>query len=137
MPTTAVNVLNSNDFPLEDAYDGVFYTFAPGKAVTIPVEAAKHIFGWDERAPHSISFPHVEQRWGWNTKETRPHAKEWFKNFIVRPVETITVEIVSMPSPEHRPTSSSPERKRELARQRVARHRARKKVRCASVEGVM
>jgi hypothetical protein len=30
-------------------YDGNLYTFAPGKALTIPVEAAKHIFGWDER----------------------------------------------------------------------------------------
>jgi hypothetical protein len=32
-----------------EGYDGNLYTFAPGKALTIPVEAAKHIFGWDER----------------------------------------------------------------------------------------
>jgi hypothetical protein len=56
MPLAAVNVLNSNNFLLEDLYDGVLYTFAPGTALTIPVEAAKHIFGWDERAPGSISF---------------------------------------------------------------------------------
>jgi hypothetical protein len=62
MPRTVVNVLNSNDFPLEDRYDGVLYTFAPGRALTIPAEAAKHIFGWDERAPGNISFRHVERR---------------------------------------------------------------------------
>jgi hypothetical protein len=32
MSLTSVNVLNSNDFPLEDAYDGVRYTFPPGNA---------------------------------------------------------------------------------------------------------
>jgi hypothetical protein len=32
-----------------EGYDGNLYTFAPGKALTIPVEAAKHIFSWDER----------------------------------------------------------------------------------------
>jgi hypothetical protein len=93
------------------------------------------IFGWDERAPGSISFQHVEQRWGWNTKETAPHAKEWCKNIIVRPVYLETVEIVSMPPPEHKPRSSSPERKRELARLRVARFRARQKVLRAAAEG--
>ena len=36
-----VNVLNSNDFPLEDAYDGTRYTFAPGRAITIRVGAAQ------------------------------------------------------------------------------------------------
>jgi hypothetical protein len=56
MPITAVNVLNNNDFPLVDGFDGVFYRFEPGRAITIPVEAAKHILGWDERAPGSISF---------------------------------------------------------------------------------
>jgi hypothetical protein len=74
------------------------------------------IFGWDERAPGSISFQHVEQRWGWNTNLE-------------------TVEIVSMPPPEHKPRSSSPERKRELARLRVARFRARQKVLRAAAEG--
>jgi hypothetical protein len=44
MPRTVVNVLNSNDFPLEDRFNGVLYIFAPGRALTIPAEAAKHIF---------------------------------------------------------------------------------------------
>lgn len=55
-------------------------------ALTIPVDAAKHIFVWDERALGSISFLHVEPRWGWNTKAAVPHAKDWFKKIIVRPV---------------------------------------------------
>jgi hypothetical protein len=31
MPRTAVNVLNNNDFTIEDDFNGVFYTFAPGR----------------------------------------------------------------------------------------------------------
>jgi hypothetical protein len=68
-------------------------------------------------------------------RELRQNARRWAKNIIVRPVETQTVEIISMPPPEHKPTSSSPERKRELGRQRVARFRARQKVRRATAEG--
>ena len=29
-PRTAVNVLNNNDFTIEDGFNEVFYTFAPG-----------------------------------------------------------------------------------------------------------
>ena len=47
MPVTAVNVLNNNSFPLDDRYGGVLYRFEPGRAITIPVEAAKHILGTD------------------------------------------------------------------------------------------
>jgi hypothetical protein len=50
-------------------------------------------------------------------------ARQWFKSFIVLPVETQTVEIVSMPPPEHRPLSSSPERKRELGPKRASTRR--------------
>jgi hypothetical protein len=118
MPRTAVNVLNSNDFTIEDRYDGVLYTFAPGTALTIPVEAAKHILGFNEET-RQADFLHVQRRWGWNVKDakndTLSHAKEWFKNIIVRPVYFETVEIVSMS--ERKPRSSSPERKRELTRQ--------------------
>jgi hypothetical protein len=32
MSLTAINILNSNDVLLEDAYDGVRYTFPPGNA---------------------------------------------------------------------------------------------------------
>jgi hypothetical protein len=44
----AGSVLNNDNFPLEEGYDGNLYTFAPGKALTIPV------FGWDERAPGNM-----------------------------------------------------------------------------------
>jgi hypothetical protein len=127
MPVTIVSVLNRNDFPIEDGYDGVSYTFAPGKAITIPAVAARHIFGWDERAPYSISFEHCEQRFGWLVLELRKNARQWFKNIRARPLMLKTFEIVEM---------SPAERKRELARRRVARWRARKKVRAAAAEGV-
>ena len=114
----AGSVLNNNNFPLEEGYDDNLFTFAPAKALTIPVEAAKHILGFNEET-RQADFLHVQRRWGWNVKDakndTLSHAKEWFKNIIVRPVYFETVEIVSMS--ERKPRSSSPERKRELTRQ--------------------
>jgi hypothetical protein len=158
MQITAVNVLNSNDFPLEDGFDGIRYTFEPGRAITIPAAAAKHIFGWDEQAPQSIYFPYVAARWGWDRKDIWPRAEKWLRNFALRPIrydtilieavtpafeaaapasmpppdETVTVEIVPKPSPERPPKLGSLERRRELTRRRVARFRARKKVRGAA-----
>jgi len=43
-----VYVTNRRDEVFEDGYSGVRYTFVPGKATEIPVEAARHIFGYGE-----------------------------------------------------------------------------------------
>jgi hypothetical protein len=41
-------VTNNSDVKLKDGYAGIFYEFKPGTTVEIPVETAKHIFGYEE-----------------------------------------------------------------------------------------
>jgi hypothetical protein len=43
-----IKVINNNAQPLRGRYDGKDYLFAPGKAVTLDLEAATHIFGLGE-----------------------------------------------------------------------------------------
>jgi hypothetical protein len=62
-----VRVLNKNDFPITDMYDGVPYTFEPGKTLSIPPEAAQHFFAWP--ADSTLSRMWIAKRLGWNTGE--------------------------------------------------------------------
>jgi hypothetical protein len=41
-------VLNTSDAPLKASYDGVSYEFPVGRHVAVPIEAAKHIFGYPD-----------------------------------------------------------------------------------------
>jgi hypothetical protein len=41
-------VTNNTDLELVDGYNGVTYDFKKGVAVEIPMEVAKHIFGFEE-----------------------------------------------------------------------------------------
>ena len=45
-----VQVINRNEFTIADMFDGIPFTFAPNKALTIPPDAANHIFGWSPEA---------------------------------------------------------------------------------------
>jgi len=47
-------VTNHTDKPHKDGYAGVFYVFEPAKTIEIPVEAARHIFGYgvDNKEPY-------------------------------------------------------------------------------------
>jgi len=42
-------VTNNGDFDFEDGYAGSRYTFSCKSTVEIPIEAAKHIFGYGEQ----------------------------------------------------------------------------------------
>ena len=77
--TSHVRVLNENAFPITDRFDGVPFTFAPEKAVNVPLEIAAHFFGWRVDGDGSVNaevgpdsamhadLAHVCRRWGWNT----------------------------------------------------------------------
>jgi len=41
-------VTNHSDKLYKDGYGGVFYEFVPSKTVEVPVEVARHIFGYGE-----------------------------------------------------------------------------------------
>jgi hypothetical protein len=47
-------VTNHTDKTHKDGYGGVFYVFEPNKTVEIPVEVARHIFGYevDNKEPY-------------------------------------------------------------------------------------
>lgn len=79
MNPTHVRVLNRNDFVITDRYDGVPYSFAPGKETKLAMDAAAHIFGWPVNPDESVrlvvgdggavqpDLAHVCRRWGWNS----------------------------------------------------------------------
>jgi hypothetical protein len=88
-----VRVTNHNTFeePITDAHDGVAYTFAQGRPVSIPLTAAEHIFGFKDGA---ADFIHVQRRFGWNVKgQTLEHAREWFNNLMVERIVLRQFEI--------------------------------------------
>ena len=96
MESLAVRVTDQNywpnDEPIRDCFNGVEYTFSHGKPIVIPLEAAKHIFGFDERTKKA-NYNYVIQRWGWNRRDTAANAKEWFGNFLIEPVMLTQMEI--------------------------------------------
>lgn len=73
-----VRVTNKNPESYSDSCNGIHYTFTGGsKTVSIPLEAAQHIFGYDvKRSDEKAMFDHVCKRWGWNTPD---NVKEGFK----------------------------------------------------------
>lgn len=72
-----VRVINRNTFAISDMFDGTEYFFEPNAPVSIPIDAAHHIFGWypkwtdddgHEHAPQPEEMRrHVQKRFGWNT----------------------------------------------------------------------
>jgi len=45
---TSIFVTNNSDRKLKDGFAGVQYSFMPGETVEIPVEVAKHVFGYGD-----------------------------------------------------------------------------------------
>ena len=64
-----VRVTNGLDVPLEDRFDGVPVTIAPGKHQDFPPEMAVHCFGWSPDAGRAEMLRHTAKRHGWNTPE--------------------------------------------------------------------
>jgi hypothetical protein len=90
-----IKVINSNDFDITDRYDNVEFLFAPHQPVTIPAEAANHIFGWREGIDRAAMFLHFQKRCGWNTKEFTDggKAKKYWEKIDIVPVVFRLVEV--------------------------------------------
>lgn len=78
MNPTHIRVFNSNDFVIDDRYDGVLYEFKSDDkdGRLVPVTAAALFFGFpvDENGDVIVgegevhpNWEHVQRRWGWNT----------------------------------------------------------------------
>lgn len=94
----SVRVTNRNEFTIRDRFDGVLYTFEPHRPVSVPIDAANHIFAWhppwtdDKGERHEVERStmrtHVQKRFGWNTPEMQnaDRSQRFFDNLEITPV---------------------------------------------------
>ncbi len=103
--TDTVYVTNIGEKPLTDGWDGVKYTFEPGKTVAVPVFVAGHIFGYgfEDKTPHVV-------RLGWaRTTNDLLGALTNLENFVIstEPPEVRPLsfpggpDLTEPPSPAH------------------------------------
>jgi hypothetical protein len=96
-----VYVTSRRDETFEDGYAGIRYAFVPGKTVEIPVEAARHIFGYGD----ADKEPYLA-RLGWiRTKNDLPEGVKLLNLFEIserednsRLLSPTTVERVPLPN---------------------------------------
>lgn len=73
----SLRVINMNPFRIVDRFDGTVFEFLPNIPKDVPVDAARHIFGWypsftdadgnlHEVDPVAMKL-HCQRRFGWNT----------------------------------------------------------------------
>lgn len=77
-----IRITNTNNFPIEERFDGILYDFKPGVAVNMPYHAASHVFGIDfsQGIDRERIFTHIQKRWGWNrTTELKESRKKFDK----------------------------------------------------------
>jgi hypothetical protein len=62
-----LEVVNNNDFTINDMFDGIPVSFPPGVKVDCTAAQCQHLFGWPgELADRSI---HMARRFGWSGKD--------------------------------------------------------------------
>lgn len=136
-----VRIVNNNEFTIADMFDGVPFTFEPGKAITIPPDAANHIFGWrpvaeneTESARNNEMLIYCQKRHGWNTPDivrvgehTKRFGKLEFKAVRFRMVEVTEDE-------ESLPTMATPRRPRKPHENKMMQAAAESEARRAGAE---
>ena len=100
-----LRVVNHNDFPIQDRYDGVPLVFPPNESIDISLEAARHILGYP--AERDLMNLHMAKRWGWNRPEhvtldpqTRKMKFQEYADKIEVSVETYEIRRVVPEGPE-------------------------------------
>ncbi|NBW08741.1 MAG: hypothetical protein EBR82_12030 [Caulobacteraceae bacterium] len=78
-----VCVLNKSGFPLEDGYNGTTWLFRPEIPVKVPVDVARHIFGYEvqDKAEFVIRLNWVK------TNNDLPAALERLSKFEISPYQ--------------------------------------------------
>ena len=61
---TTVYVTNKWDKPITFSFEYVWYTFPVGETVEVPLEAARHIFGYQHEDKEEGRVIHQERRYG-------------------------------------------------------------------------
>ena len=107
-----VKVTNRNKFDIEERYDGILYTMASNKPVSLPYDAACHIFGVDF-APSGTghldpdlreqAFSHIQRRWGWNRTSNIKESRANFDRIEFSLTHMVMVEqpaeVEELPAP--------------------------------------
>lgn len=97
-------VTNRNDFHHVDMFDGVAYEFAPMEKIAIPIDAARHMFGFglEDKTETLV-------RLGWAMKYD-PAKKTFVENeegvkhlarFVFTKAVMVEEEIKSVPAPDN------------------------------------
>lgn len=83
-----VKVINRNDFTITDRFDGVPYVFEQNRPLSVPIDAANHIFGWHPGVDPAVVRRHVQKRMGWNTPamETSGQHNRFFEALEITPI---------------------------------------------------
>lgn len=112
-----VKVVNRNDFPICDRFDGVPYTFEQNHPVSVPIDAANHIFGWFPGVDPEIVKRHCQKRFGWNTPEMvkENQHNRFFGNIQITPIlyRMVAVEVddegeINSPAAGRQPVPRAP-----------------------------
>ncbi len=109
-------ILNRNDFTISDRFDGVPYVFETNHPVSVPIDAANHIFGWFPGVDKEIVKRHVQKRFGWNTPDMVKEGQHnrFFGQIEITPImyRMVPVEVDDEGLPVEFVTSSDERRPR-------------------------
>lgn len=84
-PAAQVRVTNRNNvWKVVDRFGGVEYKFPPGETVTIPAEAAEHIFGY------GLSEKERFKKFMRMGIANMPKGKEMWERIVIKPVGNIS-----------------------------------------------
>lgn len=106
-----VKVINRNEWTIEDMFDGVPYAFPSNLAISIPIDAAFHIFGWHPDVDRKAMRAYCQKRFGWNTPAMQQGGKGdlFFDRLSIEPIYYRMIEVASdqeaavEPTPAQRP----------------------------------
>lgn len=119
-----VKITNNNPFEIKDRYDNIPYAFPPGKPVSIPLGAARHIFGFHLESGEREVFDYMSRRFGWNKPGQDEEARLYFSNMEIKP---IAYRLVEVGSPDDKPDPKAVELNLEAERVRPGRKRSEPK----------
>lgn len=82
-----IRVTNKNTFDIKDMHDSVEYEFPKGESITIPYDAACHMFGVDK--DEKDAFHYIVRRRGWNTSKHQDDGtdRKYFGNLYFEVVK--------------------------------------------------
>lgn len=122
----AIKVTNANDFPISDRFDGVPYTFLPGRPENVPVDAAFHIFGWFRGVDPEAMKLYVKKRFGWNTPDMLASGRSdiFYGALKFQPImyRMIPVELDDEGKPIDLPKATRPNKLMDAATERARAH---------------